>query len=313
VTAVPLPVALLEGVGLSALPFLRELSLAHLGSSIVSSVWKWWGKRKEAHERRAELEALAQATAAEVKKAVREIVASIAAERPPAEQSRLEAYLLAVPAQLRRTLRRPSDSSGRTLPLDLVLAREEDLVPLLPARPPRYAAGDKVADYELVELLGLGGFGEVWKARNTFMPGATPVALKFCIDADAAASLRRETTLLDRIQSEGTHPGIVQLRHTFLSAEPPFLEYELVEGGDLGGLIIEWHRAQGGPDGARAARVIQRLAEIVSFAHTRGIIHRDLKPANILVRETGELRCGSRSPISGSVRFPPRPKRAWPG
>jgi serine/threonine protein kinase len=262
----------------------------------VSSVWKWWTKRKEAKERRAELEALAQATAAEVRTAVKEVVAELAGDRPPAEQARLEAYLLAVPAQLRRTLRRPSDTSGRTVPPDLVLAREEDLVPLLPARAPRFTAGDRVADFELVELLGVGGFGEVWKARNVFMPGTPPVALKFCIDANAAASLRQETALLDRIQWEGTHPGIVQLRHTFLSAEPPFLEYELVEGGDLGGLIVEWHRQKGGPTPAEAARLIQRLAEIVAFAHARGIIHRDLKPANILVQ--GEIGSAARLKIA---------------
>jgi serine/threonine protein kinase len=282
---------LLEGVGRSALPLLvGELSVVQIGSAIVSSVWNWWTKRKEAKERRAELEALAQATAAEVRTAVKELVAELAGDRSPAEQARLEAYLLAVPAQLRRTLRRPSDTSGRTIPPDLVLSREEDLVPLLPARAPRFTAGDRVADFELVELLGVGGFGEVWKARNVFMPGAPPVALKFCIDANAAASLRQETALLDRIQREGTHPGIVQLRHTFLSAEPPFLEYELVEGGDLGGLIVEWHRQKGGPTPAEAARLIQRLAEIVAFAHARGITHRDLKPANILVQgDTGSV------------------------
>ena len=73
------------------------------------------------------------------------------------------------------------------------------------------------------------------------------------------------------------------MRHTFLSSEPPFLEYELVEGGDLGGLILDWHRTTGGPTPAQAARVVHRLADIVSFAHARGIVHRDLKPANILL------------------------------
>jgi serine/threonine protein kinase len=267
-----------------------------IGSVIGSHVWEWWGKQKKEQERRAELESLAQATAAELRTIVREIVAELAGSYSRADQSRLESYLLAVPAQVRRTLRRPSDVIGRTVPADLAIGRMEDLVPLLPPRPPRFAAGDRVDDFELVELLGIGGFGEVWKARNAFMPGAAPVALKFCIDADAAASLRRETTLLDRIQWEGTHPGIVQLRHTFLSAEPPFLEYELVDGGDLGGLIVEWHRQKGGPTPAEAARLIQRLAEIVAFAHARGITHRDLKPANILVQ--GDADSSSRLKIA---------------
>jgi serine/threonine protein kinase len=286
-TPVPVPLGLLQGVGQSALGIFTGgfSSVAEIGSSIASQVWEWWGKRKQEEERRAELEALAQATAEELRITIREIVAELAGGRPAAEQSRLEGYLLAVPAQIRRTLRRSSDVAGLTVPPDLVLSRMEDLIPMLPPRPPRFAAIDHVpgTDFELVELLGIGGFGEVWKARNAYMPGAPMVALKFCLNETAAASLRRETELLDRIQRTGSHPGIVQLRHTFLRAEPPFLEYELIEGGDLGGLIVEWHRKKGGPTPDEAARLIRRLAEIVAFAHGQGIIHRDLKPANILL------------------------------
>jgi serine/threonine protein kinase len=280
-----IPVSFLQGIGKAALPIITGgvSSFVEIGSSIAAGVWEWWGKQKKETERRAELEALAQATAADVRAAVREVVVELAQNRPEPEQFRLESYLLAVPAQIRRTCRRPTDASGRTMPQSLALARMEDLVPLLPPRPPRFAAGDRVGDFELLELLGIGGFGEVWKARNPLLPGSPPVALKFCIDAEAADSLRREVELLGKIQWEGTHPGIVQLRQTYLSAEPPFLEYELVEGGDLGGLIMEWHRQRGGPTPAEAARLIQRLAEIVAFAHSRKIIHRDLKPANILI------------------------------
>jgi serine/threonine protein kinase len=281
---------LLKGVGKASLPLLTggTSSLVEIGSAVAVEVWEWWGKRMQEKERRAELESLAQATATELRKAVKEVVGEVAGGASAADKSRLESYLMAVPAQIRRTLRRPADNQGRTIPKDLSLSRQEDLVPLLPPRPPRFAAGDRAADFELVELLGLGGFGEVWKARNAFMPESAPVALKFCIDAEAAASLKRETTLLDRIQREGKHVGIVQLQHTFLSATPPFLEYELVEGGDLGGLIVEWHRERGGPSPEQAARIVRRLAQIVAFAHGKGIIHRDLKPANILVQRVGE-------------------------
>ncbi|HJZ54625.1 MAG TPA: serine/threonine-protein kinase [Gemmataceae bacterium] len=282
------PLDFLSAVGTSALPILTGTALAgvEVGSSILGKVWEWWGQKAREAERRKELEALAGMTSQQVKEAVKEVAGRLAPEEPPAVRSRLEGYLTAVPAQIRRTLRRPSDAAGLTVPPDLHLSRIEDLAPLLPPRPPRFAPGEKVpgTDFELVELLGIGGFGEVWKARNTFMSGAAPVALKFCLDPDAAASLRRETTLLDRIQREGKHPGIVELRNTFLSADPPFLEYELVEGGDLGGLILDWHRQKGGPTPLAAARVIRRLADVVAFAHAKGIVHRDLKPANILLQ-----------------------------
>jgi serine/threonine protein kinase len=135
--------------------------------------------------------------------------------------------------------------------------------------------------------MGVGGFGEVWRARNPHLASAEPVALKFCLDPGAAKVLRHEAAVLDRVMRHGKHPGIVQLRHTYLSAEPPCLEYELVSGGDLGGLIQEWHKAKKGPSAAEAARVMLRLAEIVGFAHSQSppIVHRDLKPANLLVQK----------------------------
>src|SRR5437660_61495 len=83
---------------------------------------------------------------------------------------------------------------------------------LLPARLPHFKVGDRpagIGDWELEELLGVGGFGEVWKARNANLPD--PVALKFCLDPQAAAVLRNEAALLGRVMHQGRHPGIVRL------------------------------------------------------------------------------------------------------
>jgi hypothetical protein len=92
--------------------------------------------------------------------------------------------------------------------------------PPLPARRPapcrrRLAAGT---------VLGVGGFGEVWKARNPHLASAAPVALKFCLDPSAAAVLRNEAAVLDRVMRQGRHPGIVQLHN----AGPGFHCYERV-------------------------------------------------------------------------------------
>src|SRR5207249_1029986 len=88
---------------------------------------------------------------------------------------------------------------------------------------------------------------------------------------------------------QGNHPGIVQLLQTYLSADPPCLAYEYVEGGDLGGIIKEKQ-----PAAEAAGRMMLRLAEIVGFAHRLNppVIHRDLKPANILVAETNGKELG---------------------
>ena len=74
------------------------------------------------------------------------------------------------------------------------------------------------------------------------------------------------------------------MQHTYLSADPPCLEYEYVAGGDLGGLLRDWRHDP--PEAERVARLMHELASIIAFAHRLSppIVHRDLKPANILVQ-----------------------------
>jgi serine/threonine protein kinase len=114
------------------------------------------------------------------------------------------------------------------------------------------------------------------------------VALKFCLHPVAADSLRNEATLhdhLDRVRQQGGASGIVPLLETYLRADPPCLMYELIEGGDLAGLIQELHPAGRLPP-ELATRIVQKLASTVAFAHRLDppLVHRDLKPSNILVR-----------------------------
>src|SRR5262249_46657911 len=135
---------------------------------------------------------------------------------------------------------------------------------------------------------------EVWLARNPRLQSAPPVALKFCLDAVARAHLLgHEADMLDQVLRQGSHPGIVRLLNTYLGADPPCLEYEYVEGGDLTALIRECH-APPGFEVRRAKEVVRDLAGIVGFAHrlNPAVVHRDLKPANILIqkKENGDLQ-----------------------
>jgi serine/threonine protein kinase len=260
---------------------------------VARDVWQWWGNGRRQEELREEVQALAALPEAEARQLAEQAAAEEASGQPEAAKIVLTSYLAQVPAAVRRSQRRPADPSGRTVSSAFHMIGPEDLLPLLPARPPHFQPGDRppgVGDWELVEMLGVGGFGEVWKARNPHL--AEPVALKFCLDPDAARMLRNEAELLGRVMGQGRHPGIVRLLHTYLNAPTPCLEYEFVSGGDLTGLIRQWQKTPADGLPRQAERLMGDLAGAVGFAHRLNppIVHRDLKPANVLLRPDGPGR-----------------------
>jgi serine/threonine protein kinase len=242
-----------------------------------------------------EVQQLAQAPATAIRQETAQVVQAVAAGQPPEVQQALAVYLNQVPAMIRRSLRRPSDPAGKTIPSALRLNKPEDLLlPFLPPQPPRFKPGDRPLpgiDWELVELLGTGGFGEVWKARNPHFDSVPPVALKFCLDpAVKDRLLRHEAAVLNQVMRQGRHRHIVALQHTYLGADPCCLEYEYVEGGDLAGLMRDVGRPGKGLPATNAAQIVLTLAKTVGYTHLLDppVVHRDLKPANILVQRTAD-------------------------
>jgi serine/threonine protein kinase len=234
---------------------------------------------------RAELEKIVQDTRA-YRAQIDRLLAELGAGQPEAVRQAARTYLNQVPGRVQSSLRRPEDPSGRTVPVGLILRRAEDVQQLLPERMPLFQPGARPVpgtDLVLEELLGAGGFGEVWKARHQSRPHAAPVALKFCIDETAARTLRKEVELLDRVCQQGRHRGIVELRYAHLEGATPCLEYEYIEGGDLAGLVTDLHRAGKGASLAMT-RLFCSLAQAVGFAHRiqPPVVHRDLKPTNVL-------------------------------
>jgi WD40 repeat protein/tRNA A-37 threonylcarbamoyl transferase component Bud32 len=138
-----------------------------------------------------------------------------------------------------------------------------------------------VAGFEILEELGRGGSGVVYKARQE--QPARIVALKLLLGGHHAGSERlarflAEGNALARLQ----HPHIVQVFEVGEHQGMPFLVLEYMAGGSLA------QRWAGAPQPAKhAARLVECLARAVEHAHTQGVIHRDLKPANILLTEDG--------------------------
>ncbi len=287
-----MPVTLMMAIGKAALNA-AGAGLVGDAAEIGKAAWNFWKKSPE--ERLDELEAVIRADDAEVERAAEHVVAEVAGGEPEPVRMKLATFLKQVPSRIRQSQRRPADPTGRTIRPGLVVGRPEDMIAFVPDRLPRFQAGERPLPgipWVLDELLGIGGFGEVWKARHAHLQSRAPVALKFCTDPQAQRVLRHEAKVIDRLmlqaQGRGLHPGIVALHDASLDSDPPYLLYDYVEGGDLGGFIGDWHRQAEKPTAAEVARHMLALAEIVAFAHRLKppIVHRDLKPANILVQRS---------------------------
>jgi tetratricopeptide (TPR) repeat protein/tRNA A-37 threonylcarbamoyl transferase component Bud32 len=148
--------------------------------------------------------------------------------------------------------------------------------PPLASRDPSRTEGPRIPGYDLLEKLGQGGMGVVYKARQQGLNRL--VALKMIIGGrqarvDHLARFRIEAEAVARLR----HPNILQIYDIGEIDGLPFVALELLEGGDLD------DRLAGTPQpGNSGAELVATLARAVHAAHQAGIIHRDLKPTNIL-------------------------------
>lgn len=141
----------------------------------------------------------------------------------------------------------------------------------------------RVADYDVLRVLGRGGMGVVCRARDRLL--GREVALKlihsgvlasdeelrrFRIEAEAVASLR--------------HPNLIVIHEAGEADGQPYFTMTLADSGTLARRLSD----HGPLEAPTAARLVQQIAEAVHHAHIRGVLHRDLKPANILFDHDGQ-------------------------
>jgi eukaryotic-like serine/threonine-protein kinase len=144
--------------------------------------------------------------------------------------------------------------------------------------------GQRLAHYEIVEKLGEGGMGEVYKARDHHLDRY--VALKLLrsdklIDADR----RRRFTLEAKAASALNHPNIVTVYDIDQAGGVDFIAMEYVKGRTLDAMI-----GRRGLPLPEVLKVGMQIADAVAAAHTAGIVHRDLKPANVMVGQQGLVK-----------------------
>ena len=148
----------------------------------------------------------------------------------------------------------------------------EEIAPLFP-------------QFEILELIGRGGMGAVYRARQPSLNRLVAIKL---LPAEAAADsvfaerFRNEARVLAQLQ----HPHIVAIHETGQTAEGHlFIVMEFVRGHDLAQLI-----AKGPLPTVRALSIANAVCAALEFAHEHGVVHRDIKPANVLIADDGTVK-----------------------
>src|SRR5262245_55798066 len=144
--------------------------------------------------------------------------------------------------------------------------------------------GQKFSSYEITSLLGKGGMGEVYCARDLKLKRDVAIKVlpdEFSRDSERVARFQREAEVVASLN----HPHIATIYHIEQAAQSQLLVLELVEGETLAERLVR------GPIPIDQALILARqIAEALEAAHERGIIHRDLKPANIKVTPDGKVK-----------------------
>jgi hypothetical protein len=158
--------------------------------------------------------------------------------------------------------------------------------------PQNRLAHQVVADrYELLETVGRGGFGVVWRACDTLLQrhvAVKEIHIPGFLNTEDRAGLREKVLKEARAAARLDHPGAVTVFDVIDDDGHPVIVMELVEAPNLSQLVQE----QGPLAPADAARIGLEVLEVLEAAHSHGIVHRDVKPGNVMVSEAGRVRLG---------------------
>jgi serine/threonine protein kinase len=273
--------ALVPG-GVVLVKFVEEIAPA-----FSRAAWAWFSKLSIANRQRA-LDGLAQMPVGQARQVAEKELHGHNLDLEAA--ARLATYAASVPMTARRAVWRPDQEARPGTLISQLPFDEASFQRFIPLRPPLFNPGDKVPQHDLMleELVGQGGFGEVWRARDIYREDAPRIALKFCINIDNLDSLKREVDLVHRLSAKTHHPNIVAIVRTALSAANPFIAYEFVDGGDL----VCWlagYEGKGAPP-HYVLRIILMCGRALAHANRHGIVHRDIKPSNILMARDGTVK-----------------------
>lgn len=144
--------------------------------------------------------------------------------------------------------------------------------------------GRSISHYKVVEKLGAGGMGDIYKAQDARLNRM--VAIKALTNASAGDSDRRRRFIQEAQAASGlNHPNIITIYDIVSENDSEYMVMELVSGKTLADLI-----PKGGIGVAKTLQYSTQMADALRAAHAAGIVHRDLKPGNVMVTDSGLVK-----------------------
>jgi serine/threonine protein kinase len=163
--------------------------------------------------------------------------------------------------------------------------------------------GTQLGSYEITALLGKGGMGEVYRARDSKLKRVVAIKIlpeEFARQADRVSRFQREAEVLASLN----HPNIASIYDLAEANGSRYLVLELVEGETLADRL-----ARGPIPLVEAIEIAKHICDALEAAHERGIVHRDLKPSNIKLTPGGKVKVLDFGLAKASCSAVPQPDR----
>jgi tRNA A-37 threonylcarbamoyl transferase component Bud32 len=209
-------------------------------------------------------------------------IEDILAQTPPEQRPRLLGELLEIELDCRQR-------AGEFLRLEDFCRRFAEQADLVEAVFRRVVKNRRLGDYELLDELGQGGMGVVYKARQVYLNQTVAVKVlpeRYLDDSQAVARFRREMQSIGALD----HANIVRAYNAGEAGGAQFLVMEYVDGIDLQHLVCPPDRPPQPLSVGAACAVIHQAALGLEHAHQHQLVHRDIKPANLMLSRAGTVK-----------------------
>jgi serine/threonine-protein kinase len=147
-------------------------------------------------------------------------------------------------------------------------------------------SGDRLGRYEIVSLLGKGGMGEVYRARDSELDREVAIKVlpeEVAADAERLKRFKREARAVAKL----SHASVLEIFDFGREGEVTFAVTELLEGESLREILDS---AEGGLPAEKARDITATVADGLAVAHGRGVVHRDIKPGNLFLCSDGRIK-----------------------